>query len=80
MLAQTPEAEKEIAVIELGGAVGHSLTAGESSFGGDIAVEVTPIEHWLELEAGVTPLFGHHSREWDTEPVRPLAPPIRIRW
>jgi hypothetical protein len=66
-LAQSHEAKKEIAVIELGGAVGRSLTGGGPSFGGDLAVEVTPIENWLELEAGVTPLFGRHSREWDTD-------------
>ena len=30
-------------------------------------MEVTPIEHWLELEAGVTPLFGRGSTEWDTD-------------
>jgi hypothetical protein len=66
-LAQSPEAEKEIAVVELGGAVGRSLTGGGSNFGGDVAVEVTPIEHWLELEAGVTPLFNRHSKEWDID-------------
>ena len=32
-----------------------------------VAVEVTPIENWLELEAGVTPLFTRHSTEWDTD-------------
>jgi hypothetical protein len=30
-------------------------------------VEVTPIENWLELEAGVTPLFNRNSTEWDTD-------------
>ena len=30
-------------------------------------MEVTPIEHWLELEAGVTPLFTGHSTEWDVD-------------
>jgi len=67
LFGQSPEAEKEIAIIELGGAVGRSLTGGGSNFGGDLAVEVTPIEHWLELEAGVSPLFNRHSREWDTD-------------
>ena len=32
-----------------------------------VAVEVMPIENWLELEAGVTPIFGHHTMEWDTD-------------
>lgn len=61
------QAEKEIAVIEAGGAVGRSLNGGGSSFGGDLAVEVTPIENWLELEAGMTPLFGRHSKECDMD-------------
>ena len=74
-LAQSADAQKDgakdkdtdIAIIELGAAVGRSLTGGGSSFGGDIAVEVTPIENWLELEAGVTPLFNRHSKEWDAD-------------
>ncbi|HEV2689836.1 MAG TPA: hypothetical protein VGV35_14850 [Bryobacteraceae bacterium] len=32
-----------------------------------MAVEVTPIEKWLEIEAGVTPFFSRHSTEWDTD-------------
>ncbi len=31
------------------------------------AVEITPIENWLELEAGVTALFRSHSTEIDTD-------------
>jgi hypothetical protein len=60
-------AEKEPAAIaELGGAGSWNINGG-SSFGPSAAVEVTPIEKWLELEAGVTPLFARHSREWDTD-------------
>jgi hypothetical protein len=58
---------KEVAVVELGGAVERSLTEGTSSFGPTAAVEVTPIENWLELEAGVTPLFRRHSTEWSVD-------------
>ncbi|MBV8847691.1 MAG: hypothetical protein JO307_33170 [Bryobacterales bacterium] len=32
-----------------------------------MAVEVTPVEKWLELEAGVTPSFGRHTIEWATD-------------
>jgi hypothetical protein len=32
-----------------------------------VAVEVTPVENWLELEAGVTSFFGRGSTEWDTD-------------
>jgi hypothetical protein len=55
------------AVVELGGASSWDLKGGGSSFGADVAVEFTPIENWLELEAGVTPLFARHSTEWDTD-------------
>jgi len=55
------------AIIELGAAASRSLTGGGASFGPDVAVEGTPIENWLEIEAGVTPLFGHNSTEWDTD-------------
>jgi hypothetical protein len=61
-----PAEEEPAAIVELGGAAGRSLNDGGSSFGPDVAVEVTPIGNWLELEAGVTPLFTRHSSEWDT--------------
>jgi hypothetical protein len=66
--AQSADNEpKELAVVELGGAAERSLSEGNSSFGPTAAVEFTPIENWLELEAGVTPLFRHHSTEWSTD-------------
>jgi len=66
--AQPVDVDKEpAAIVELGGAAGWNLTGGGSSFGPDLAVEVTPIENWLELEAGVTPLFRRHSTEWNTD-------------
>src|SRR5580704_15085011 len=55
------------AIVELGGAASWNLKGGGSSFGADIAAEITPIENWLEIEAGVTPLFTRHSTEWDTD-------------
>jgi hypothetical protein len=55
------------AVVEIGGAASWNFKGGGSSFGPTVAVEVTPIENWLELEAGVTPLFTRHSREWDID-------------
>ena len=65
--AQSVEADKEIAVAEIGAAASQSLAGGGSSFGPDLAIEVTPIENWLELEAGVTPLLARHSTEWDVD-------------
>jgi hypothetical protein len=61
-------ADKEpAAVLELGASAGWGLKDGGSSFGPTLAVEVTPIEKWLELEGGVTRLVGRHSIEWDTD-------------
>jgi len=54
------------AVVELGGANSIGIN-GTSSSGGDAAIEFTPIENWLEIEAGTTPLFARHSVEWDTD-------------
>jgi hypothetical protein len=65
--ALAQDVDKEAAVVELGGAAGWNATDGGSSFGPTVAVEVTPIENWLELEAGVTPLFARHTREWDSD-------------
>jgi hypothetical protein len=66
--APAQSADKDpVAVLELGGAVSGNLKDGGASSGPTVAVEVTPIENWLELEAGVTPLFGPNSTEWDTD-------------
>jgi len=53
------------ATIEAGGAVSREIGGG-SSAGGDLAVEFTPVENWLEIEAGTAGLFTRHSAEWDT--------------
>jgi hypothetical protein len=55
------------AIVELGGAASRSLTGDNSSFGPTVAVEVTPIENRLELEAGITALFRRHSTEWSAD-------------
>lgn len=66
--AQSAEVDKDPkAVVEVGAAANRSLSGEGSSFGPNVAVEVTPIENWLELEAGVTPLFARHSTEWDVD-------------
>jgi hypothetical protein len=59
--------EEPGAVVEIGGAAGWNLKDAGSSFGADLAVEVTPIENWLELEAGTSPRFSRRSTEWDTD-------------
>lgn len=56
-----------VAVLELGGAAFRDIKGGTSSFGPSVAVEFTPIENWLEIEVGTTPLFRSHSTEWGTD-------------
>lgn len=64
--AQSTDKESA-AVLELGGSGAWSFKDSKSSFGPSPAVEVTPVEHWLELEAGVTPLFRRRATEWNTD-------------
>jgi hypothetical protein len=65
--AQSVDTDKEHAVLELGGAASRDITNGTSSFGPDVAIEVTPVKNWLELEFGTTGLFRRHSTEWGTD-------------
>ncbi|MBV8072245.1 MAG: hypothetical protein JO270_20245 [Acidobacteriaceae bacterium] len=64
-LAQTND--EPVVIVELGGAMGLNVKGPASSFGPDIAAEFTPIENWLEIEAGVTPFFTRNSTEWGTD-------------
>ena len=56
-----------VAILELGGASSWTLKDSRQSLSPTLAAEVTPVENWLELEMGVTPAFGRHSTEWDTD-------------
>jgi hypothetical protein len=64
--ADSPEKDPA-AIVELGGAADWNIKDAGSSFGPSVAIEVTPIENWLELEAGVTPLFARHATEWNVD-------------
>jgi hypothetical protein len=72
-LAMAPTAQAEehesTAIIEIGGASEWSSGNSGFSFGPSIALEVTPVQNWLEVEAGVTPLFGNNHTEWNTDVV-----------
>jgi hypothetical protein len=65
--SQVDPAKEPIAIVEIGGAPSWDIAKARWSVSPTIAVEVTPIENWLELELGVTPTFGHNSTEWDTD-------------
>ena len=53
--------------IEIGGAGEWGLRHGGFSFGPNLGVEHTIIENWLEIEAGVTPLFAKGQAETGTD-------------
>jgi hypothetical protein len=66
--AQVVAEEKEaVAIVEIGAASSWNLAGGATSFAPNFAVETTPIENLLELEAGVSPFFTRDSTEWDTD-------------
>lgn len=64
--AQSVE-EEPAAIVELGAATSWNVKGGAATFAPDFAVEVTPIENWLELELGTTPFFTRNATEWDTD-------------
>jgi len=55
------------AILEFGAATSWNVTGGAATFAPTFAVETTPIENWLELEAGVSPFYTRNSTEWDTD-------------
>jgi hypothetical protein len=59
--------DRRAAVLEFGTAAEWGLGDGKTSLGPNVAVEVTPIEHWLEIEAGLTPLFSKDSTAWEAD-------------
>ena len=56
-----------IAIVELGAATSWNFSGGAATFAPNLAAEITPVENWLELEAGVSPFFTRNSTEWDTD-------------
>jgi len=54
-------------ILEVGASSSWNTTGGATSFSTNLAAETTPIEHWLELEAGVSPYYTRNSTEWDTD-------------
>jgi hypothetical protein len=64
---EAPLDKDPVAILEIGAATSWDVSGGAASFGPNFAVETTPIENWLEIEAGVSPFFTHRSTEWDTD-------------
>jgi hypothetical protein len=61
------EDKDPIAILELGAATSWNFSGGAATFAPNLAAEITPIENWLELEAGVSPFYSRNSTEWDTD-------------
>jgi hypothetical protein len=61
------EGKDPAAILEIGASTSWNVTGGAATFAPNFAVETTPIENWLELEAGVSPFYTRNSTEWDTD-------------
>jgi hypothetical protein len=64
---QPAEDDDPRVILEVGAAVSWNTTGGAATFAPNLAAETTPIENWLELEAGVSPFYTRNSTEWDTD-------------
>ena len=65
MKAKADSTQFEI-IGEFGAATSINLKGGAAN-GYSLAFEMTPIEHWLELEFGVSPVYSRHSSETDAD-------------
>jgi hypothetical protein len=64
---ETTQDKDPIAILEVGAATSWNFSGGAATFAPNLAAEVTPIENWLELEAGVSAFYTRGSTEWDTD-------------
>src|ERR1039457_7414104 len=63
-------------VFEAGAAGEHGIHGGGSNFGPNLAVEITPIEDWLEIELGVSALGTNGHMELSSDLV--FKKPFRL--
>jgi len=63
-------------VFEAGAAGEHGIHGGGSNFGPNLAVEITPIEDWLEIELGVSALGANGHTELSSDLV--FKKPFRL--
>ncbi len=65
--ASSESGEDTVAILEVGASTNWNFSGGAATFAPNLAAECTPIENWLELEAGVSPFYTRKSTEWDTD-------------
>ena len=63
-------------VFEAGAAGEHGIHGGGSNFGPNLAIEITPIENWLEIEFGVSALGTNGHTEVSSDLV--FKKPFRL--
>lgn len=61
------DSDDTIAILGVGASTNWNFNGGAATFAPNFAAECTPIENWLELEAGVSPFYTRNSTEWDTD-------------
>ena len=66
-IGQERSVQEHDLVFKAGPAFERSLNENATTFGGTLGVEVTPIEHWLELELSVTRLRSSGRRDDSVE-------------
>ena len=54
-------------ILEVGAVSSWTTSGGTATFAPSLAAETTPIENWLELEAGLTAIYTLNSHEWDAD-------------
>jgi hypothetical protein len=65
--AARAEEKEPSALIEIGGATEWDLRDGGQNFDPAVAIEITPLKNWLEIERGVSSLFGGGRADWNTD-------------
>ncbi len=65
--AEDGDEASEPMLVETGGAAEWGLNEGESAFGPTVSLQETPFDDGIELEIGVSPLFGKGQTEWQTD-------------
>ncbi len=67
-LSCSTAAADSAAELELGAVADRAVSGNPAThLGPSVAIEFTPIEHWLELEAGISRFQIEGASEWDAE-------------